>query len=237
MNFLSHDVILPEGAPPLMRVASALPDLWSRLPSRPIPYRFLPALRAAGSAEAQAVADGIESHLRADEVFHRHPEFLARMDRVEDELTAVWPGLQHSDPAAHILVEMMLDRWLMLADGARVASYYACFTAEHIAAAARLGTTTDASRDVLAGVLTFFNETRFLADYVDPRGLAHRFCRAWGRTSFGAREPPPEEAIAAWVERSHDALAPRSEELIEAGRAAVAGLGAERAAVTPPAPP
>lgn len=224
MNFFSHDVILPDGAPPLTRVASALPDLWSRLPTRPLPFRLLPALRAEGSAEARAVADGIQSHLLADEVFHGHPEFGERMDRVEREILRFWPEVSHGEMAAHILVEMMLDRWLMLRDPARLDGYYACFTSASIALAARHGATTDPARDVLAGVLGFFAETRFLADYVSPAGLATRFSRAWARTSFAREAEPPAAALTTWVEEAFDRLAPRSEILIDAARAAVAPL-------------
>lgn len=225
MNFFSHDAILPDDAHPLMRVASALPDLWSRLPSRPIPFRLLPALRAEGSAEARAVAAGIESHLAADRVFHVHPEFVRRMARVEAEIAPLWPGLRHGEMAAHILVEMMLDRWLMLRDGDRLAGYYACFTPEAIETAARLGATTDEARRALAGVLTFFAQTRFLDDYRRPEGLAWRFARAWTHTSFGAHDAVPEDALAAWVDRAHDAFAPRSEVLIAIAEDAVAPLG------------
>lgn len=236
MNFFSHDAILPDGAHPLMRVGSALPDLWSRLPKRPIPIRLLPALRADGSEEAHAVAAGIESHLAADRVFHIHPEFVARMARVEAEIAPFWPGLRHGDLAAHILVEMMLDRWLMLRDGDRLSRYYACFTPDAIAVAARFGASTDEARRVLVGVLTFFAETRFLADYERPEGLANRFERAWVHTSFGARDQVPQAALAAWVECAHEALAPRSEVLIDVARNAVATLGDGRSReASPPA--
>lgn len=224
MNFFSHDVILPEGAHPLTRVSSALPDLWSRLPQRPLPFRLLPALRAEGSEEARAVADGIQSHLLADEVFHGHPEFVSRMERVEEEITRFWPEVSHGEMAAHILVEMMLDRWLMLRDPARLEGYYACFSAAHIGLAAKHGASTDPSRDVLAGVLGFFAESRFLSDYPSPEGLAMRFTRAWARTSFARESPAPEAALSAWVEGAYERLVPRSEVLIDAAREAVAPL-------------
>jgi hypothetical protein len=224
VNFFSHDVILPDGAHPLARVASALPDLWSRLPRRPVPFRLLPALRADGSEEARAVADGIESHLKADSVFHAHPEFVARMDRVEAEIAPLWPGLEHGEAAAHILVEMILDRWLMLRDPARLAGYYACFTREAIAAASHFGASSDEARAALTGVLSFFAESRFLEDYRTPAGLALRFSRAWSRTKLAGDHPPPEAALTEWVERAFAALAPRSEVLVDVARDAVAPL-------------
>lgn len=224
MNYFSHDVILPEGVHPLVRVGSALPDLWARIPKRPLPFRLLPALRADGSAELAALANGIESHLLADEVFHRHPEFLDRIDRVEAEIMRFWPTVGHAEMAAHILIEMVLDRRLMAQDPAKLAGYYASFTAEQRAFAARHGAMEEVAREALAGVLAAFAEARFLEDYVTPAGLASRFCRAWARTPFAGDDEPPHEELAAWVEQSAAALAPRSEVLVDAARAAAAPL-------------
>lgn len=226
MNFFSHDVILPDDAHPLTRVGSAIPDLWGRLPKRPIPFRLLPALRAEGSADLTALADGMESHLKADGVFHAHDEFIARVGRVEEEITSFWPSVGHGEMAAHILVEMVLDRWLMLRDPARLDAYYACFTPENIDVAARFGATTDPAREALGAVLRFFAKARFLEDYVSPEGLARRFCGAWSRTPFAGDEEAPCEAIAGWVEARFEAMAPRSEVLIDAGREAIATLWA-----------
>lgn len=226
MNFFSHDVILPDDAHPLTRVGSAIPDLWSRLPKRPVPYKLLPALRAEGSADLRALADGIESHLKADGVFHAHDEFVARLDRVEEELLRFWPTVGHGEMAAHILVEMMLDRWLMLDRRARLASYYDCFTAEWIAIAAQHGAPTDPAREALAGVLRFFADARFLEDYPRAEGLAMRFCRAWARTPFAGDDVAPEGAIAEWVEARFEAMIPRSELLVDSAREAIAVLWA-----------
>lgn len=226
MNFFSHDFILPDDAHPLTRVGSALPDLWGRLPKRPVPFRLFPALRAEGSAEALALTDGMESHLKADGAFHAHGEFVTRVDRVEAEITRFWPSVGHGEMAAHILVEMVLDRWLMLRDPARLERYYACFTDENIALAAQHGATTDPAREVLANVLRFFANERFLADYVRPEGLARRFCRAWSYTPFAGDDRAPEAAIAAWVEERFEAMAPRSEILIDVTREAIAPLWA-----------
>lgn len=240
MNFFSHDFILDEGAHPLMRLSTALPDLWSRLPQRPLPFRILPQLRAQDTEEARAVADGIESHLLADEAFHGHPDFHARMDRVEADLLAFWPEVEHGEMAAHILVEMLLDRWLILAHPERLASYYDCHSPAGIDTVARLGTTTEASREVLASVLNFLARERFLEDYVRPDGLAMRFSRAWARTPFAGETPVPVDALARWVAERHDAYVPGSEVLVEASRQAVkAGLGrprVERASVVVAAP-
>lgn len=227
MNFFSHDVILPDDAHPLTRVGSALPDLWSRLPKRPVPFRLLPALREEGSPDLLALANGIESHLKADGVFHAHDEFLARLDQVEAELLQFWPTVGHGEMAAHILVEMMLDRWLMLDRRARLTSYYDCFTPEWIGIASQHGATTDPAREALAGVLRFFADARFLEDYVRPEGLARRFCGAWARTPFAGDDITPEAAIAEWVEQRFEPMIPRSELLVDSAREAIAPLWAK----------
>lgn len=225
MNFFSHDFILGEGAHPLMRLASALPDLWPRLPQRPLPFRILPQLRAQGTEEADAVADGIESHLLADEAFHGHSDFHDRMDRVEREILVFWPEVEHAEMASHILVEMLLDRVLILAHPERLASYYGCHDPAGIEAVARLGTTNEVSRDVLATVLGFLARERFLEDYVRPDGLAMRFSRAWARTPFAGETPVPVDALTQWVSERYDAYVPDSEVLVNASRDAVkAGL-------------
>lgn len=225
MNYLSHDAILPDGVHPLVRVGSAIPDLWGRVKKRPVPYRLLPALRAEGSEEARALADGIESHLLADDAFHAHPEFCARIDRVEEEIAPLWPTLGHGELAAHILVEMMLDRWIMQREPERLGGYYACFTEGAIELAARLGTTNDVAREGMHTILGAFAGSRFLEGYEGFDGLVYRFSRVWMRTPFAEDGEVPQAALAEWMASRFEAYGPGSETLIEAARQAIAPLG------------
>lgn len=225
LNFFAHDWVLPADAPPLVRVATTLPDLWALLSNKPLPMLVVRGLRADGSAAALAVSEGIRAHLRADATFHRHPEFNRRLELLMPELHELWPGLGDPELAAHLLVEMLLDRWLMQRDPtgpAVITRYFDSFHPDVIAEAARLGAGADTAAEPLERLLRAFADSRFLADYLHADGLIRRFARVWVRTAFPGPGALPAAVLVAQVERWSALLSPGSAELLEDVRAAVA---------------
>ncbi len=216
MNFLAHDVVLPPGAPAVLRVAAAVPDLWSLLPKRPLPVIVRQAALASDDPEVRAVGEGITAHLRADAVFHRHPEFVRRVTWLERELRRIWPRLGSPELGAHILVEMLLDRWLMQRNPTLVDRYYASFQMAHIAFVSVHAATDQESQKVLATILESFASSRFLADYAGAALLIDRFTRRLERVRFAAAREPPIDQLVPCVEVWSLALADGSTELLRA---------------------
>ncbi len=200
MNFLAHDYVLPQGSANAARVGSALPDLWPLLPRRTLPLVVLRKLREAqGDPQVAALAAGIDSHLRTDAAFHGHPEFTRRVALLTPHVVRAWPDLRHATMAAHVLVEMLLDRWLIQRYPSHLDHYYAAFSTDVLDLACAWTASDQASSLALRQVLRTFVDSAFLRDYAQPTGLAFRFLRTVGRTPFGTA-PPPARTIAALVE-------------------------------------
>lgn len=221
MNFLSHDVILPPGSPPLTRVGATLPDLWVLLPRRPLPLAIVRSLRASTDPHCGLLADGIEHHMRADAVFHGHPEFQRRVTLVAAELRGLIPSMRHAQLAGHVAVEMLLDRWLIDRDPTLLDRYYASFEPEIRERASSLGTSDQPSREALRSVLDRFASTAFLRGYTAASGMAVRMLRSLSRTPFADNAEVSEEIVAAWLERWRERLVEGSQGILEDVRAGV----------------
>lgn len=221
MNFLAHDVVLPPDAPAVLRVAAAVPDLWSFLPKRPLPATIRERLGTSRDPAVRAVAQGVDAHLRADATFHRHPEFQRRMDWLEGEMRSVWPGLGSAALGAHVMVEMLLDRWLLRGDPGLVERYYASFSPTLIAFVSTQVSDDRESQEAMTKVLHTFTSTRFLADYPDRERLVMRFVRRLERIPFVPANDPPVGRLVSLLESWSHALEEGSAELLEAVRRAI----------------
>lgn len=201
MNFLSHALVLPRTAPKVARIGSALPDLWSRLRRRLLPLVILRELQDLPDDAARDLAYGVRSHLAADGFFHGHPVFVARCGEVATDLHAAWPALRHADLMAHVLVEMLADRWLMSHEPGLLDWYYEAFDADTRQAVAALSTREPVARQEVAAMLELFAGSQFLRDYPDAGGLAGRFLRMLARSPFAAEVTLAPADLAPWVER------------------------------------
>ncbi len=234
MNFLAHDWLLGDGLPPLAHVGASLPDLWSLLPVRPLPLVVLRDLRARDECDAAALAFGITHHLHADKAFHGHPVFEARTAAAAPRLRGPLGLARHSGLAAHIAVEMVLDRWLIDRRPRLLGTYYARFSAGWRRRAAELSHAEPDRRAALDGVLDRFAAMRFLADYTSWDGLARRLVGVLARVGVvdAARVAP--RGLAAELAGLHEEFGPGSAALLAdvGGRAAasLAGGGVKRPA-------
>ena len=189
VNFLAHDYILPPNSAALTRLGSALPDLWSVLPRKPLPLVVQRRLAASDDPRAGLLAIGIRSHLAADACFHGHQEFRRRMDWLSPKLAGAWPGLQHASFAAHVLVEMVLDSWIVAQRPHRLDDYYASFSDNGIVLASKLcAENPDMETDVSA-ILRRFATAQFLRDYDTAEGTTDRFVRLLAHTPFPTKSP------------------------------------------------
>jgi len=215
VNFLSHDRVLGEALPPLTHVGAALPDLWPLLAVRPLPLVVLRRLRASGDRDAETLAYGIAHHMHADATFHGHPVFQARLARATRGLEPHLRELRHPGLAAHVLVEMLLDRWLLDRDPQLVDAYYGHFSHAGRRRACDLSSDEPGVRDDLAGVLDRFTATRFLADYTTFAGIALRLVRTIRRVRLIEDDEVDLAALGAEVGALHEELAAGSEALLD----------------------
>lgn len=230
MNFLSHSIVLPPDSADLTRVGSALPDLWPLVSPRPLPAVVLRALDARQNARCGQLRLGIAHHMQADAVFHSHPDFENRVDWLSRQLRAHWPGLQHASTYAHVLVEMLLDRWLMERDARPLDVYYQAFSPQNLAFAAEHAVVDPEGAHHLLAVLERFAGMQFLRGYTQADGLAQRFLGLTRRLPWSWEWLPSlHQELIENIDIWHEHLAPRSADLIESVRAGVeARLAAAR---------
>lgn len=221
MNFLSHAVVLGAETRSLAYVGAALPDLWPHMSARPLPKLVLDRLRVGDDPDRHALAHGIAHHMQADAAFHRHPSFLERVSVAAARIEGYLAEPRWSALVAHVLVEMLLDRWLIEGEAGLVDRYYGHFVAPTRARAAELASAGDAARGELAGMLERFVSLRFLADYLDFERLVWRLSRALGRADHAILAEDRLDALAIEARRLHRELAPGSGELLDDVRRAV----------------
>lgn len=222
MNFLGHDVALPKGAPLLSRVGAAVPDLWPSLTRMPLPLVVVRALVGRG-ADEQAFSLGLRAHLTADTAFHRHPAFNARVECIAGELNDLWPSFHDAELIAHVLFELLLDRWVLERDGSLGERYFASFTDHNVAFAARMGALDDPSRDELRGVLERFRTAPFVGELPRLDRVVQLLSRTIGRTVF-AQEGFPTRHLLEQVDRWERESRPAFEPLVVAARDAVRAI-------------
>jgi len=220
VNFLSHDYILPEQSAKLTRLGSALPDLWSVLGRRPLPLVVQRRLEQSSDPDATALVRGIRSHLVADAVFHGHATFRDRIAWLTPQLAPAWDGLRHASLAAHVLVEMVLDGWIVARQPERLDTYYACFTPDRIDTAARLSADDGEMEAGVSAVIHRFATVQFLRDYDTPEGTTDRFVRLLTHTPFASGTRPNEGQIIRLVEQASRRFENGSSELLDEVRTA-----------------
>lgn len=218
-------MVLPPGSGDLARVGSALPDLWPMVSPRPLPALILRELRG-GDRRSVELAYGIAHHMHADAVFHSLEAFNRRVDWLSAELRSRWPALRRASFYAHVLVEMLLDRWLMERDPRPLDEYYQAFQPEILAFAAEHGVSQPDARVTLRALLERFATLQFLRTYTTADDLAKRFLGLvrtlpWPSEWHDLPRAPLVDGIAAW----HVHLGPGSGELVESVRAGVVASG------------
>jgi len=169
VNYLAHGYRFLDR--PRFLAGTALPD-WLAASDRPSRLR-----RAAVEGVAGDLAAGVRQHLDDDEWFHRTEAF----QRTEADLTDLVRDAHRDEPRqrawffGHILVEMLLDAWLMEQDEARLDAYYDALRRVDVQGLIKQATpwlTRPPER--IAWFIGVFQETRFLEGYRTDAGLLAR---------------------------------------------------------------
>jgi len=169
MNYLAHGYRFLDR--PRFVAGTALPD-WLSASDRKARLR-----RDAVEGVEGDLAAGVRQHMDDDAWFHATESF----QRSEVELTELVRFAHRDEPRqrawffGHILVEMLLDAWLIEEAPARLDEYYAALAAAdlpRIRAESAAWLTRPAER--LAWFMDVFLESRFLEGYRTDRGLLDR---------------------------------------------------------------
>jgi hypothetical protein len=221
MNFLSHDIILAPGSTSVTRVGVLLPDLWALLPRRPLPLAVIRSLRASEEEQGGQLADGIESHMRADAVFHGHQEFERRTSEAARDLTGAFPGLRYAQLAAHVAVEMLLDRWLIDREPALLDRHYTALDEASIESACRLTFAQGEQRTAMRQILDRYVSSAFLREYRTDAGMVGRWMRSLSRSPFSDNGALDEGRLEQWMGAWRARFADGSEALLAEVKVAV----------------
>lgn len=188
-------------------LGSALPDLAAM-------GRF----RLLGSTDDTAISEGIATHHRTDDLFHRHPVFVEANRSVREALTAAGVARGPAMACGHVGVELLLDGRLLV-DAGVARARDAAFDAIGARWSALATLVPDPRRDAWRHHLERVAAWRLAGDYDDPAEVATRLHRILARRP---RLALPADAVTTVA----DALAEQRPHL----RARAPGLVTELAA-------
>lgn len=108
MNFLAHYYLLPNKEKHNMAFGNLLPDLFrgfSKIYNENIQHRT--------DLQHNEIYQGINFHLQSDKLFHKHLFFEENCLRIKDAIEKANLPQERSYIVAHILLELMIDRYLI----------------------------------------------------------------------------------------------------------------------------
>lgn len=186
MNFLSHYAIYTDRDDPNFTVGKVLPDMLRAA----VPKAHLreEAIEKQWEENVKSVAEGVNVHLRTDHIFHESTFFKERMATLKHKLKVLnLPSIQRFRFFyAHILTELLLDRWLMQDNPLMIDRFY-----NHLRLAEKetisqflqykgLGETT---KTVLSFIQRFTG-TAYLYSYRDREGIVYALNRITQRVGL-----------------------------------------------------
>ena len=186
MNYFAHGRQFVDQ--PHFLVGTAVPDLLNVVNRRVRARRKLaePFVHEANPHIA-ALASGIVRHHQDDDWFHRTQAFT----ELSLQLTVRIRDWQSDDVSmrplflGHILVELLLDAWLIERDPERLDAYYDAFAeVEPGLVAAAITRMTGQPVELMAVFLPRFRHERFLYDYLDDARLLYRLNQVMRRVGL-----------------------------------------------------
>ena len=186
MNYFAHGRQFVDR--PHFLVGTAVPDLLNVVNRRVRARRKLaqPYVDDANPHIA-ALAGGIVRHHQDDDWFHRTKafaelslQFTVRIRDWQSEDVSMRPLF-----LGHILVELLLDAWLIERDPERLDAYYAAFArVEPRLVADAITRMTGQSVELMAVFIPRFLHERFLYDYLDDAKLLYRLNQVMRRVGL-----------------------------------------------------
>lgn len=196
MNYLAHGFRYL-GQPHFL-AGTAVPD-WLSVLNRRVRARarlVAPVVESTESDVVREIGRGILQHHRDDDAFHRCEMFMRLEARLGGAFREHMPDPFDHRPGflGHIVVELMLDAWLMAGHSTLLEQYYDALnlvSAEDVEEAVCLMTTRPP--DGLARLVERFRSEQFLHDYRDDSKLLFRINQVLRRVRLA---PVPDETVA-----------------------------------------
>jgi hypothetical protein len=186
MNYFAH--ALPFLDRPYFLAGTAVPD-WLTAADRGVRVRPRQAERLADDPRPKvaSVAQGVLQHIRDDRRFHQSRVFA----ELSLELTAAcrWvlgaeAGFQSSF-LGHLLVEVLLDAWLVAEDPARLDAYYEVLASvEPLLVQQAANGMASRPTSQLAPMISRFRGEQILRDYLEDGRLLVRLSQVMGRVGM-----------------------------------------------------
>jgi hypothetical protein len=122
MNFLAHYNSLREKDPYFI-LGAVMPDIvndFSKIYNKFIEDKYFPKELMNSS-----MLKGVENHIKADDVFHKHPLFDEMQNIAKLKMKSIFGDtVRRQFVIAHVLIELMLDQYIMLNDQEILDSFY-----------------------------------------------------------------------------------------------------------------
>jgi hypothetical protein len=212
MNYLAHG--MPFVDEPYILAGTAVPD-WLSVVDRKVRVRTRQAGPHMEHADRRvaALAAGIVRHHADDAWFHETAAFAEASLELTVSVRQVVPADQGFRPSflGHILVEILLDAWLMAEQPGLLDRYYgALLLVEPSVVEDAVNLMAPRPTDRLAAMVRGFCQSRFLYDYTDDVRLTFRLNQVMRRVGL---EPLPE-GFEALLPAARDRVAKRAGALL-----------------------
>lgn len=176
MNYFAHGYQYIDR--PYFLAGTAIPD-WLSAADRKVRVRSKQAepWTSDSSESVVELAKGIMQHHHDDDVFHQTARFCELSIEFSQAIRAEVPNEDgiRSGFVGHILVELLLDAWLIEQLPGRLDEYYqAVEQTDFHTIQQTVNQMASRTTSRLAGMIEIFCSERFLADYVEDRPLLRR---------------------------------------------------------------
>lgn len=122
MNFLSHYYAIKEENPYFI-LGTVMPDMvndFSKIYNQFIEDKFLPS-----ALSNSYMLRGVENHIKADDIFHKHPLFDEMQSVAKEEMKSIFgDSVRRQFVIAHVLIELMIDQFIITNEQKVLTDFY-----------------------------------------------------------------------------------------------------------------
>lgn len=214
MNYLSHGVAFFDE--PLTMAGSVVPDLLSVVDRRcRLRMKKIQPLLDGSTLDTptRKVVTGFAAHLEDDHWFHGSVAFV----EVSGSLARCFREAMPEDEShrvgflGHIVVELLLDRWIIETSPAALDRFYATFASvDPQIVQYAVGLSASRETDKLLPLWHRFVDERFLADYTDEKRMLFRLNQVMKRVKL----PELEDRIEKTLCHSYEIVSERARDLL-----------------------
>jgi acyl carrier protein phosphodiesterase len=223
MNFLSHFYLTEEREDTAFNVGLTLPDIiqYHASGSR-VNRKFLlgTVQSTAATAVQRSCSQGMLIHLEVDKWFHKLPEFNESMKLVQDDYALHSKGAEELPwMYSHILVEILIDRYLMTIDPGLDYRFYSNFRSfDHSVLVPWLEPLKKFDARRFLAFTSYLGKSSFIHDYNESHSILDILQRVAARKQLADPSQLDEERFAYFVQVTYNALEDTIRCLVESAR-------------------